>query len=235
MNTVTFPPLMQGEAVPAGMDAFAKACIQARLGCDAGTVFYDLGANSMDAAIVFTPDVTLAEAVTMMPLCAIGLQNAIGALGPPEVAVHLGWDGAIRINGARCGHIHMAASDLGATDVPNWLVIGWHLSLWPDSEETGLTPDQTALYAEGCADIAANTLLESWARHTLSQINRWETEGSGPLHKDWRGLAHGMGEDVIQFGQTGTFLGVDEHFGMLMRDAQDTHLIPLTRLLREDV
>ena len=95
----------------------------------------------------------------------------------------------------------------------------------------GATPDRTTLYAEGCADVAPPTLVEAWARHTLNWITRWEDEGVRPLHAEWRGLGHGIGEPVTSGDLSGTFLGVDEDFGMLLRDDTTTHLIPLTALL----
>ena len=109
--------------------------------------------------------------------------------------------------------------------------MGLELPLWPESDAPGDTPDQTALYAEGCADVNAIDLLESWVKHTLVGINTWLDEGVAPLHKDWRGLAHGIGEDIEMNGLSGTYLGVDEKFGMLLRDAETTHLIALTYLL----
>jgi biotin-(acetyl-CoA carboxylase) ligase len=234
MTEVTFPPLMHGEAVPPGVDPFDKACAQARLGCDAGLVLYRLDADVLLAAMVFAPEVPLKDAVTMLPLCAVGFQNALGALAPPEVAVHLEWAGGLRVNGARCGGLRMAASDTDPEAEPHWLVVGLTVPLWPKDVDTGHTPDQTALYAEGCAEVDAARLLESWTRHTLSQINRWSEEGAGPLHQEWRGLAQDMGEDVFVFGQSGTFLGVDERFGMLLRSETGTDLIPLIRVLEAD-
>jgi len=137
-------------------------------------VVYNLGANALRAAIVFAPDVTLADAMAMLPLCGVGFQNALGP---------------------------------------------------------GTTPDQTALYAEGCADVDAPALLEAWVKHSLVGINTWLEAGVAPLHKDWRGLAHGMGEDITMGAVSGTYLGVDERFGMLVRDAATTHLFPLTDVL----
>ena len=92
----------------------------------------------------------------------------------------------------------------------------------------------TALYDEGCAEVDPVALLESWARHTLVWITRWEADGVAPLHAEWRGLAHGIGEDIAQAGVSGTWLGVDERFGMLIRDADTTHLIPLSTVLEAD-
>ena len=231
MSEVAFPPLLSGHAVSGQEDPFETACKKAILGCDAGLVIYNLAPDHLRAALVFAPEVPLRQAMAMLPTCGVGFQNALGALAPPEVAVHLEWQGQIRVNGARCGGLRAAASTTDPDAVPDWLVVGLELPLWPASEDSGNTPDDTALYAEGCADVEAPALLESWARHSLHWITRWEDEGSKALHSEWRGLAHGVGEDVVQSGLSGTFLGIDEDFGMLLRAEDTTHLIPLTSLL----
>ena len=231
MNAPSFPPLMSGQAVAGSEDPFDSACMQAALGCDAGLITYNLAADTLKAALIFAPEVPLKQAMAMLPACGLGLQNALGALAPPEVAMHLGWNGNLYLNGGRCGGLRIAAATDDASLVPNWLVVGFDLPLWPASEDSGDCPDDTALYAEGCADVSASDLLESWARHTLHWINRWEDDGPKSLHEDWRGLAHGLGEATHQNDLDGTFLGVDEDFGMLLRDDATTHLIPLTTLL----
>lgn len=231
MSDPSFPPLFQGMAVEGQTDPFVKACLEAVRGCDSGLVVYNLAADQLTAAMVFSPDVPLAEAMVMLPICGVGFQNALGALAPPEVAVHLEWDGGLRINGASCGRLRVSASETDPQKDVDWLVVGLELPLWPESDNPGEFPDRTTLYAEGCADVQADALLESWVKHTLVGINRWNDEGVQPLHKDWRGLAHGIGEETTVAERTGTFLGVDENFGMLLRDDETTHLIPLTHLL----
>ena len=233
MSGLTFPPLFHGLAVEGQIDPFQKACAEALKGCDPGLVVYNLGAQVLRAAIVFTPEVPLADALVILPVCGIGFQNALGALAPPEVAVHLEWDGAIRINGARAGKLRVASGGDEPFEEPLWVVVGLELTLWPQSDDPGHAPDETALFAEGCADVDISALTEAWVRHTLVGINRWTDEGVAPVHKDWRGLAHGIGEAVDMAGHSGTFLGVDEKFGMLIRDDETTHLISLTHLLKE--
>lgn len=231
MSAPGFPPLFSGLAVEGQIDPFDKACVEAARGCDAGLVVHNLGANRLRAALVLAPDVVLREAMAMLPLCGVGFQNALGALAPPEVAVHLEWSGGLRINGASCGALRVAASDNDPANQPDWLVVGLELALWPESDTPGDTPDQTSLYAEGCADVNAVDLLESWVKHTLVGINTWQDDGAGTLHKDWRSLAHGLGEDITMNAVSGTFLGIDEDFGMLLRTGDTTRLIPLTDLL----
>ena len=230
---VTFPPLMTGEAAGPGQDPFDLARQKAELGVDAGLVVYDLGADTLRAALVLAPEVPLAQAMAMLPTCGVGFQNALGALAPPEVAVHLDWEGGLRINGARCGSLRIAASTDDPAAQPDWLGVALELPLGPQGDG-GETPDQTALYAEGCAEVTAPRLLESWTRHCLHWINRWDEGDLKALHAEWQGLAHGIGEDRQQAGLNGTFLGVDADFGMLLRDDTTTHLIPLTTVLVRD-
>jgi biotin-(acetyl-CoA carboxylase) ligase len=231
-----FPPLFSGMSLSGKADPFAKAQMQAALGCDAGLVVHNISADYLRAAIVFAPEVPLAQAMPVLICCAIGFQNALGALAPPEVSVHLDWTGGIYVNGAGCGGLKAAASTDDPAQVPDWLVVGMELPLMaiaPDSP--GDTPDQTCLYEEGCVDVVADDLLAAWVRHTLVWINRMEDAGMKPLSDEWRGLARSIGEE-LSFTLNGTshaglFVGVDEYFGMLLRHDDDTQLIPLSALL----
>lgn len=229
MRQITLPPLFTGLAT--GGDPVSVAREAALKGCDAGLVVYRLDGDQMQAAIVFAPDVALRKAMAILPICGIGFQNALGALAPPEVAVHLDWTGALRLNGAICGALRALCSTNDPAAEPDWLIIGLDLRIWPNSEETGHTPDQTALVAEGCADVDVAELLEAWVRHTLVWINRWQEDGNEPAHKEWTGLAHGINDSITLNGQTGTFIGLDEHLGMLLRTGTSTQAVPLTHLL----
>ncbi|SLN20522.1 hypothetical protein ROA7450_00698 [Roseovarius albus] len=231
MSTPNFPPLMSGLAVESGIEPFEKACAMAALGCDAGLIVHHVAANRLAAALVMAPEVPLEQAMAMLPGCGVGFQNALGAIAPPEVAVHLEWDGGLRINGASCGKLRVAAGGDDPAQEPGWLVVGLELPLLQTGDRPGDTPGQTALYNEGCADVDPTNLLESWARHTLNWITRWEDEGNRGLHAEWRGLAQGIGEPIQHGGMSGTFMGVDENFGMLIRADDTTHLIPLSTVL----
>ncbi len=233
MTAPAFPPLMSGLGVEGRIDPFDKACAMAALGCDAGLIVHNITADRIMAALVMAPEVPLEDAMAMLPTCGVGFQNALGALAPPEVAVHLEWSGGIRINGASCGQLRVAAGGSDPAALPGWLVVGFELPLMQIAERPGDRPDQTALYDEGCADVDPTALLESWSRHTLNWITRWDEHGAQPVHAEWRGLAHGIGEDITQNGLSGTFLGVDEKFGMLLRDSKTTHLIPLSTQLEK--
>ncbi len=229
---VLVPPLMSQEAVRE--DPLDAAATRAAEGCDAGLITWRIGLDRVEAAMVFAPEVPLSRAMTMLPLCGVALQNALGTLSPPEVAIHLGWDGTIWVNHGACGQLRARASGRDPAEVPDWLVIGLSLALLPENTETGLTPERTDLFSEGCGDIAPEDLISAWARHSLNWINRWEDEGPRPLHDMWTGLAHGLGTASGPSGRRGVFVGVDEDFGMLLRaDSGEMQLIALSSLLEE--
>ncbi len=233
MSSIRFPPLMSGIEAGAHADPFHEACARAARGCDPGLVVYRITADRLSAAIVFTPEMPLCDAAALLPVCGIGFQNALGALAPPEIAVHLDWDGGIRLNGASCGRLCIAAPTRNPAAEPDWMVVGLALRLKLGGENPGDSPDKTALFEEGCSEVEPARLLESWSKHTLVWINRWEDDGIEPLRATWRALAFGIDEDIEVLGRRGKFTGIDGKFGMLFATGGTTEVLPLTNLLSE--
>ena len=206
------------------------------IGCDAGLLVHSITPDRIRAAIVFAPETALEGAMSVMIACGVGFQNAMGALAPPEVSVHLGWQGEIYVNGGEAGRLRVAASTTDPLAEPDWLVVGLEIDLLPPAgSDTGDHPNQTSLMMEGCGAISPIRLLEAWSRHTLVWINDMETDGIRALHELWRGLAEGMGEEisltVAGEALNGTFVGVDEQFAMLLRRGDKTELIPFSSCL----
>lgn len=227
----TFPPLLHGEETPAGMEPFAKAVAQAALGVEPGLVTWARDAAALRAALVLAPEVPLGEAVSAVFAVALGLGDAIGALAPPEVAVHHVWPATVKVNGGDCGYLRAAASTTDPAAEPDWLVVGVHVDyLLPGAGEPGRAPEQTCLAEEGCIEVTPPLVLESWARHTLVWINRWLDDGFRPLHEAWRERAWKLGEELPDGS---LFLGLDERGGMLLRKARATELRPLTAMLED--
>lgn len=235
----SFPPLLTGLATgPA--NPFAVACDKARRGVDAGLLAWSAGPERLRAALVLAPETALEPAMAGFVACGVGLQNALGALAPPEVSVHLEWSGGVRVNGGHAGGLHMAASTRDPRAIPDWLVIGLDLTVaLPADFEPGETPDWTALDAEGCGEVDPVGLLEAWSRHSLVRISDLDSPGArASLHRDWQGLLWNLGKPVsVPVGarrHEGKFLGADENFGMILTLADGgTRLVPLTDLLED--
>lgn len=238
-RTPVFPPLMKGLATgPA--DPFPIAVDQARRGVDAGLIAWSLTTERLRAALILAPETTLEPAMAGVIACEVGMQNALGALAPPETAVHLDWTGALRLNGGHAGGFHIAASTRAPAAQPDWVIAGVELTrTLPADLEPGDIPDRTALDQEGCGEIDMIDLIEAWARHTLLWLNMLdEPSGRSQLYREWKGLAWKYGETITLpldgSRSAGRFLGVDENFGILFKVGETPpRLVPMTTLIEE--
>ena len=88
----TFLPLFASVPCEAGIDPFDRALLLAAQGCHAGKINYSISKTAFSAGFAFAPDVQLIKSLAMFPLWGVSFQNALGALAPPEVAVHLEWN-----------------------------------------------------------------------------------------------------------------------------------------------
>lgn len=234
-----FPPLMKGLATgPA--DPFPIAIDQARRGVDAGLIAWSVTEERLRAAIILAPETALEQAMAGAIACQVGMQNALGALAPPETAVHLDWTGALRLNGGHAGGFHVAASTRDPAALPDWMMVGVELTRHlPADMEPGDIPDRTALDQEGCGEIDVTDLLEAWARHSLLWLNTLgDPAGRAQLHREWQGVAWKYGETITLpldgSRHAGRFLGVDENFGILFKLGEaPARLVPLTTLIEE--
>lgn len=230
-----FPPLFRGEACAS--DPFEQAVTRATAGTEPGLIVYAEDGMALRAALVLAPDVVLGEALQIVPVAALGWADALGSHAPPECPLHVEWPAGFRLNGGRCGQVRALAPDQ-APGVPDWLVVGIDIPvIAPDrgESEPGQNPDMTTLHAEGCADIAPQTLLESWSRHTLNWMNRWQDEGLKPVHADllprlWN--RDGQAETTVPgTDHTGHVLGMDDQCGLLLKIEAGTVVIPLDTML----
>ncbi|MEM9425603.1 MAG: DUF4444 domain-containing protein [Pseudomonadota bacterium] len=225
---IEFPPLLTGLAV-AG-DPFGAA-VRSAVEAEPGSVFYLPAEDRLEAAVLLAPETTLADAITVSFAVALGLSDAIGALAPPEVAFHLEWPGAFRVNGASCGGMRAMASTSATDEEPDWLVIGLQVPVHAvTADDPGTMPDKTTLHGEGCGEMTGPALTEAWARHMMNWLHIWLTDGFQPLHGHWSTRAYRLGETVVA-PEPGTFFGLDERGGMILKDDSGTRILPLTRLL----
>ena len=199
------PPAFQPVAVPPGPDPFAQARIAAEHGADEGTFLWSMRADALDAAVVLRPEGSLERALPVVYAALVGLGDSLGALAPPQVAVTFGWPDRVEVNGAVVGGVRVAAPVDSAAEVPPWLVLGVRVAVAPDPDapEPGHDLRRTTLHDEGCGGIAALDLLESFSRHFLNWVDRWQTDGFRPLKDAYLGRATGFGTPMaltLHFG-----------------------------------
>ena len=175
----------------------------------------------------------LEDSLPVVLVASLGLGDALGALIPPVTAVTFGWPDRIEINGGLVGRIRLIlAQTPNPTAIPDWLVIGFNLANaghWRTEGENA--QHATTLIEEGC-QIDLLDLLESFSRHFLAWINRWQSDGGlQPVQQAWMSRTLEVGKPVkIDVGdrrREGTFKGLNEHCGLELVDQGRHHVIPL--------
>jgi biotin-(acetyl-CoA carboxylase) ligase len=155
------------------------------------------------------------------------------------VAVTFGWPDRIEVNGGVVGGVRFAcAATETAEAVPDWLVIGFGIAVRGRRTEHSPADRQqrTTLADEGCGEVLTLDLLEAFARHFLSWINRWQEEGVAPVQKAWLSRATGLGKKVeVRLGaqvRRGTFEGLTETGALRLVREGVAHTVALDEAMR---
>lgn len=234
-SSLSLPPLLRG--IEAGRAPWHRAQRDAERGeTTPGDVYWSPYAETLQTAVVFEPDRPLSEAMLAVFAVACGLHDCIGALAPPETAVHHQWPDTLLVNNAVCGVIRVAVSnEMLQQDIPHWMIVAVDVALAPVAGDPGDNPNVTSLAEEGYPVEDVQTLIESWARHMLVWIHRWEQDGPRPLHDAWLSRARGRGEDTAVrcagAVERGEFLGIAEHGDMLIKTESGVRQLSLTSIL----
>jgi BirA family biotin operon repressor/biotin-[acetyl-CoA-carboxylase] ligase len=241
-----FPPIYRAVSIARG-SAFAHAVNMASEGgAEAGTLVWTRRRDRLDCAVVLEPDQALGASLPVAYVALLGMADALGALGPPNIPVTFGWPDRIEVNGAAVGGVRLvAAESRGAADavpdwaIPDWLVLGVSIQVhgYPDDDSPGLRADRTALHEEGFGEVEALPLLESFSRHFLAWMNTWQDDGFDRVRDAWLARASDFdGEITLRVGgedRTGIFTGIDGA-GALLLGAQDgVSRVALGEALRE--
>ena len=236
-----FTPLL---AIPPASPLDAALDVVARDGDPTGTVVMADRADVADAVFILGPDRPLLDALKVFHVMMVAVNDALGSIIPPQIAVTFGWPDRIMINGALAGGLRLTLPDGIGPDaaksnpVPDWMFLRITLDVLgePTNDIPGRPVERTSLMHEGCVDVAPTLIVESIARHFLSWISKWETEGFAPVIAAWDGRADGYQEKVtfkLPGGVIkGRLLGLDEDGGLMVsRDGRKRHA-PLRWLLQ---
>lgn len=239
MQTLTLPPLLLAQPpLPAGSDALAQAVQACRAGsAEVGAFYLTDSAADLDLAVVLGPEVEPRRCWEMLFLAAVAFGDAVGAIAPPELAIHYRWPDRLLVNGASVGRVRLAmAPDLDESGAPHWLAVGLTVRVHPDDEgaEPGIYLDRTTLANEGAVELTVVDWAEAFARHLLVWIDTWEDGGFRQVHQLWWGR-HDPKADRFSWQQgearrSGRPAGLDEH-GSLLIEAEGSMLLLEPELL----
>ncbi|KJS10124.1 MAG: hypothetical protein VR78_14680 [Hoeflea sp. BRH_c9] len=232
-----FPPLLTGYAVPASEDPLQVALEGVRRrDFGAGDLCWSMAETHGRAAIVLEPDCCLAKALQMAPLLMVAIGDALGAIGPPNLALMYRWPSTLLVNGGEVGEVFLhVPGGTGLEDTPEFMVLGFSvaMSLPADlSEAPGLSRHATALFEEGCGDLDRTQVIEAVARHFLSWLDAWEHDGFRTAHPDYLGRIQPADKIAVQIGPVtheGRMIGIDEDGGLLLDGAEGVRCLSLAQ------
>ena len=224
----TFPPLLRGEKVGATINPFQKAVAASVMGTEPGVIYFAEREDMLHLALVLAPETPLSECVGVCHAAMLALADSLGALGPPELAIHFSWPFGLKVNGAHCGILTCQASTTDPAGIPNWLVIGVEIPFMrPAGLEPGENPESTWLYEEGCIELTVPQVIESWSRHALIWLRAFEDGGYAEIQSHWRAKCDSIGQE-IEAPASGIFVGTTETGGLLLRHNGLTDIYELT-------
>jgi biotin-(acetyl-CoA carboxylase) ligase len=128
-------------------------------------------------AVVLEPEEAFGLAWRALYAGMLALADALATVVPPKTPIAIEWPDAIRIGGALVGGGRLAWPDsIDAAAPPPWLVFGAMI------RTVAMAPDGTAVRPfasddEAFAEDGADRLIESFARHLMGIIDRWQETG----------------------------------------------------------
>jgi biotin-(acetyl-CoA carboxylase) ligase len=167
-------------------DAFAHAVGHAAEE-GAGTLVYVGRFDLAEFAVVLEPDEPLRIARRTIYAGMSALADALTVHAPPETPLEIEWPDTIKVNLGLVGGGRLAWPE-GAdeNEPPQWLVFGGMIRLVSLADgDTGLRPLSSALELEGFDDLAADRIVETFARHLMVTLDAWQEQGFPAVAKTY--------------------------------------------------
>jgi biotin-(acetyl-CoA carboxylase) ligase len=167
-------------------DAFAHAVAHAAEE-GAGTLVYVGRFDLVEFAVVLEPDEPLRIARRTIYAGMSALADALTVHAPPEVPLEIEWPDTIKVNMGLVGGGRLAWPEGAAeNEPPQWLVFGAMIRLVSLADgDTGLRPLSSALELEGFDDLAADRMVETFARHLMVTLDAWQEQGFPAVAKTY--------------------------------------------------
>lgn len=221
------PPIYHLVTLVSDVELGSEARRMALEGADDGTLLWVARDDRLDCAVILHPDEVLERAALVTYVAMVGLREALGVVVPPMTEVTYTWPNRIEANGGGVAAIGLELpKGAAAGSVPDWLVVFARVAVTaPPAVGSDAESWVTTLREEGCVGLTPARLLETFARHFLAWVNRWQDDGFEPVRTMWLHHAPAQGKtiDIDVEGErvAGKFVGIDDD-GSLLLDSEGT-------------
>lgn len=182
-NKLSLPPGFRLATLREAGDAFAHAQSHAAA-LGAGTLVFVGRFDLSEFAVVLEPDEPLAIARRAFYAGMCALADTLAAHAPPEKPIAFVWPDAVLVDGGLVGGGQFAWSHGPEDQPPQWMVFGAMIRTVATGDH-GLQPLATALEDEGFDGLEAGALAESFTRHLMTAVDRWQESGFDAIAKDY--------------------------------------------------
>ena len=174
--------------------------------------------GNLYCSLILRPDFSNARCGQLAYVAALSAGSALAGLLSPMTGLRYRWPTELLINELRAGEIMLAAS--GANSDPyQWLTLGVMINV--EQHPPNPEPEEfNSVHASGAPEVTVAQVLEAFAGHFLSWINRWAEDGFDAIARQWQIRADGIGEDLeLHIGDeelSGNFVEVDAEGRLVM-------------------
>jgi BirA family transcriptional regulator, biotin operon repressor / biotin---[acetyl-CoA-carboxylase] ligase len=169
-------------------------------------------------SLVLRPDCPPVAASQLGFVAALGAGGGLSEVLPPMIDLRYKWPNDILLNRRKVAGI-LLETESAAADRLDWLVLGIGINVTQRPPETAFPA--TSLREEGDLETTVEGVLEAFARHFLSWVNRWLDDGFAPVRAAWRKSAIGIGEAIrVRLPNAeleGVFEDIDQDGALLLR------------------
>jgi BirA family transcriptional regulator, biotin operon repressor / biotin---[acetyl-CoA-carboxylase] ligase len=166
--------------------------------------------GNLFVSFILRPPCPPAAASQLGFVAALALGDAIGASAPPLAALRCKWPNDVLLNGGKFAGI-LLESETRLSETLDWVVLGVGVNVV--AHPSGAEYPTTSLRDEGCCDLDAASLLESFACSFLGWYETWRDDGFAPIRAAWLPRASGIGDEITvrldRESIAGRFVGID--------------------------
>jgi biotin-(acetyl-CoA carboxylase) ligase len=169
-------------------DAFGHA-VQIAATHGAGTLVYVGRFDLAEFAVVLEPGEPLRTARHAFYAGMVALTDALRTFAPPNKPVTIDWPDAVRVDGGLVGGGRLGwPAEANEDEPPSWLVFGAMIrTVAMTDQEPGIHPLASALEQEGFGEAGAIQVTESFARHLMLAIDKWQIDGPEMVAREYLG------------------------------------------------
>ncbi len=195
IESARLPPIYRLIPVGPTENILERAKTMAAMGGDPASLLCADRTDILDCAILLHPDAELDVSQLVLYVGMLGLGDALGSVVPAGIDVTYRWPNVIEANAAIAARVGLSVpAEAGYGEIPPWLVLRATAAI-SRRKADGLT-FETTLAEEGAVEVTVSELLESFSRHFLTWLGRWQDDGFAPVRAMWLRHAPSHGERI---------------------------------------